>query len=59
MVGRRPERALNVASTAGFVLGLLMSIYYASKAFVISFSCAVAFELRDSGISVSVLGVSI
>jgi uncharacterized protein len=48
-------RILNVASTAGFVPGPFMSIYYATKAFVLSFSMALAEELRGSGVSVSVL----
>ncbi len=55
MVSRKYGRILNVASTAGFVAGPFMSIYYASKAFVISFSYALAFELRNTGVSVSVL----
>ena len=55
MVSRRSGRVLNVASTAGFVPGPNMAIYYASKAFVISFSWAIAFELRGSGVTVSVL----
>ena len=55
MVSRKSGRILNVASTAGFVPGPFMSIYYASKAFVISFSYALPGELRGSGVSVSVL----
>jgi uncharacterized protein len=55
MVGRKSGRILNVASTAAFFPGPWMSIYYASKAFVLSFSHALAVELRGSGVSVSVL----
>lgn len=55
MVSRKSGRILNLASTAGFVPGPYMAIYYASKAFVISFSYALAGELRGSGVSVSVL----
>jgi short-subunit dehydrogenase len=55
MVSRRSGRILNVASTAGFVPGPSMATYYATKAFVISFSYAIAFELHGSGVSVSVL----
>ena len=55
MVARKSGHVLNVASTAGFVPGPNMAIYYATKAFVISFSYAIAFELRGSGVSVSVL----
>ena len=55
MLARRRGRILNVASTAGFVPGPLMSVYYATKAYVISFSEALAEELRGSGVSVTVL----
>jgi hypothetical protein len=55
MLRRKSGRILNVASTAAFVPGPLMSIYYATKAFVLSFSQAVAFEVRDSGVTVSAL----
>jgi uncharacterized protein len=48
-------RILNVASTAGFVPGPFMAVYYASKAYVISFSQAVAEELRGSGVAVTCL----
>ncbi|HUF10534.1 MAG TPA: SDR family oxidoreductase [Rhodothermales bacterium] len=46
---------LNVASMAGFTPGPLMSTYYASKAFVVSFTEALALELRDTGVTVSAL----
>jgi short-subunit dehydrogenase len=46
---------LNVASTAAFQPVPLMSIYYASKAFVLSFSEAIATELSGSGITVTAL----
>jgi len=55
MLERRRGRILNVASTAGFVPGPLMAVYYASKAYVISFSEALAEELRGSGVTVTVL----
>ncbi len=55
MVERGSGRILNVASNAGFVAGPLMAVYYASKAFVLSFSYALAEELRGSGVSVTVL----
>jgi short-subunit dehydrogenase len=41
-------RILNVASVAAFMPGPLMSVYYASKAYVLSFSEALAGELRGS-----------
>ncbi len=53
MLARHAGRIMNVASTAGFQPGPLMSVYYASKAYVISFSEAIAEELRDSGITVT------
>src|SRR4051794_12597944 len=46
-------RVLNIASTAGLQPGPFMATYYASKAFVISFSQALAFELRGSGVPVT------
>ncbi|MCU1274699.1 MAG: Short-chain dehydrogenase/reductase [Bryobacterales bacterium] len=46
---------LNVASTAAFQPGPLMSIYYASKAFVLSFTEAIAEELRGTGITATAL----
>jgi short-subunit dehydrogenase len=46
---------LNVASTAAFPPGPLMAIYYASKAFVLSFSEALWEEARGSGVHVSCL----
>jgi short-subunit dehydrogenase len=55
MVARGRGRILNVASTAAFVPGPRMSVYYASKAFVVSFSNAIGDELRDSGVTVSAL----
>jgi short-subunit dehydrogenase len=55
MVGRRSGRILNVASTAAFVPGPFMAMYYASKAFVVSFSHAVANELEGTGVTVTVL----
>jgi len=46
-------RICNVASTAGFQPGPYMATYYATKAFVISFSEAIAHELRGSGVTVT------
>lgn len=46
---------LNVASTAAFFPGPGMAVYYASKAFVLSFSEALAHELAASGVRVSSL----
>src|SRR6266550_6618870 len=55
MIARRRGRVLNVASTAAFQPGPLMAVYYATKAYVLSFSEAIADELRDSGVSVTAL----
>jgi short-subunit dehydrogenase len=53
MVERGSGKILNVASTAGFQPGPLMAVYYATKAYVISFSEALANELKPRGISVT------
>jgi short-subunit dehydrogenase len=51
----RAGHILNVASTAGFAPGPNFAIYYATKAFVLSFSEAIREELAPLGITVSVL----
>jgi short-subunit dehydrogenase len=53
MVKRRSGRIMNVASTAAFQPGPLMAVYYATKAYVLSFSEAIANELRGSGVTVT------
>lgn len=55
MAARGHGGILNVASVAGFVPGPYMSTYYASKAFVQSFSSALHMELRPHGVHVTVL----
>jgi len=55
MIKRKSGRILNVASTAAFQPGPLMSVYYASKAYVLSFSEALSEELRDTGVTVTAL----
>jgi short-subunit dehydrogenase len=55
MVARNAGGILNVASTAAFQSGPHMAIYYASKAFVLSFSEAIAEELRGTKITVTAL----
>ena len=55
MAARGAGHILNVASTAAFQPGPLMAVYYASKAFVLSFSEALAVELQDAGVVVSTL----
>ncbi len=55
MLRRRAGYVMNVASTAAFFPGPMMSVYFATKAFVLSFSQALAEELSKSGIVVSCL----
>lgn len=55
MVERRRGRVLNVASTAAFLPGPLMAVYYASKAYVLSFSEALNEELKGTGVNVTAL----
>jgi len=55
MLARRAGKILNVASTAAYVPGPFMAVYYASKAFVLSFSEAVAEEVQGSGVTVTAL----
>jgi short-subunit dehydrogenase len=55
MVSRRRGRILNTASIAGFEPGPLLAVYHASKAFVLSFSEALATELKDTGVTVTAL----
>jgi len=53
MLARHSGRVMNVASTAGFQPGPLMAVYYATKAYVISFTEAIANEVRKSGVTVT------
>jgi len=55
MAARGAGKILNIASTAAFQPGPLMPVYYASKAYVLSLSQALAHELSRSGVGVSVL----
>lgn len=55
MVERRSGRILNVASIAAFQPGPTVNTYYASKAFVYSFSYALAMELKGTGVTVTTL----
>jgi short-subunit dehydrogenase len=48
-------RVLNVASTAAFLPGPYGAVYYAAKAYVLSFSQAIAEELAGSGVTVTCL----
>ena len=55
MVERKSGKILNISSLAAFQPGPLMSIYYASKSYLLSFSEAIANELKGSGVTVTVL----
>ncbi|MGA8200458.1 MAG: SDR family oxidoreductase [Candidatus Sulfotelmatobacter sp.] len=53
MIERRQGKIMNVASTAAFQPGPLMAVYYATKAYVLSFSEALANEVAGTGVVVS------
>ena len=55
MLERRRGRILNLASTAAFQAGPLMAVYYATKAYVLSFSEALASETSGTGVTVTAL----
>ena len=55
MLARGSGRVLNVASTASFLPGPFMAVYYAAKAYVRSFSEALWEETRGSGVTVTCL----
>jgi hypothetical protein len=55
MIKNNSGRILNVASVAAFQPGPLMAVYYASKAYVLSFSEAIAEELKETKIRVTTL----
>ena len=54
MIARRSGRILNLGSTAGFQPGPGMAVYYATKAFVNSFTEALGYELRGTGVTATV-----
>jgi uncharacterized protein len=53
MVERGRGRVLNIASTAGFQAGPYMAVYYATKAYVITFTEGLAGELKGTGVTVT------
>lgn len=55
MIKVKYGKIMNVASTAAFQPGPTMSVYFATKAYVLSFSEAIAHELRKTGVTVTVL----
>lgn len=55
MIERKSGKILNVASLGSFQPGPLMAVYYASKAYVLSFSEAISRELKGTGVTVTAL----
>jgi short-subunit dehydrogenase len=55
MIARGEGRILNVASTGGCILPPMMSLCHATKAFVLSFSEAMATEIKDTGVTMTTL----
>ncbi|RWM04810.1 MAG: SDR family NAD(P)-dependent oxidoreductase [Mesorhizobium sp.] len=55
MVGRGRGRILFTGSIAGFTPGTFQAVYNGTKAFIVSFAIALRHELKDSGVSVTVL----
>ncbi|MFK7834153.1 MAG: SDR family NAD(P)-dependent oxidoreductase [Winogradskyella sp.] len=55
MVERGSGKILNLSSLAAFQPGPLMALYYASKAYILSFSEAISNELKGTGVTVTVL----
>jgi uncharacterized protein len=55
MVQKGNGRIMNVASTAAFQPGPTMSVYYATKAYVLHFSEAISNELKNKGVTVTAL----
>ena len=55
LIARRSGRILNVASTAAFVPGPNMAMYYATKAMVFSLTLAIAAELEGTGVTATAL----
>jgi len=55
MVERGSGKILNLSSLAAFQPGPLMALYYASKAYILSFSEAISNELKGTGVSVTAL----
>ena len=55
MVARGSGKVLNVSSTAAFQPGPMMAVYFATKAYTLSFSEAIAAETEDKGVGVTVL----
>lgn len=55
MLERKLGKILNVGSTGSFVPGPLVAVYCATKAYILSFSEAIAEELKETGVTVTTL----
>ncbi len=55
MIARKQGKILNTSSTASFLPGPLQAVYYATKAYVTSFSQAIAEEVKDHNVTVTAL----
>ncbi len=55
LIHHAPSHIVNVASVASFLPGPMMAVYYATKAYVLSFSDAIHTELNDKNVSVTAL----
>lgn len=55
MVSRGSGKVMNIASTAAFQSGPTMAVYYATKAYVLSFSEAINNEVSNKGVTVTTL----
>ena len=55
MIARGSGKILNTASSAGFMPGPLQSVYFATKAYVVSFTQGIHYELKSKGITVTAL----
>jgi short-subunit dehydrogenase len=55
MIAQKQGKIMNVGSVASFLPGPLMSVYFASKNYVLSFSRALSEELKGTGVSVTCL----
>jgi short-subunit dehydrogenase len=55
MIPRKKGQILNIASVAGFLPGPLQATYFATKAYVVSFTRGIARELQHSGITITAL----
>ena len=55
MIKRNKGKILNISSVAAFQPGPMMSLYYATKAFILHFTEAISNEVKDKNITISVL----